>query len=314
MTSGANGASPSPPTRARRAGSPRPVAGGLLHLDHGPRSPSTTGPTGSGLDASSGIVERDEALLDNGDGTCDAFPGSWSSITLSGGNDTSVVTGTVLPLPLPPAPIRVGNQATSAPSPTAKIDTSVPAVPSLSYGSFSNAIVNLGVVYYRPSAPSGQFAVTALSSDGQSGVAGYSFPAAASGWSASGSGDTRTYGHSGSPSDPAEPNNVTATNGAALTSGADSFTVTPDGTPPARSSATPGPAPAAGTRPTSPSACPRSTAAPASTRSATRPTAPTRARSTARVYSSPFNLSVDDDRPLPRLRPARQRRGRRPAR
>ena len=38
-------------------------------------------------------MERDEAPLDNGDGTCDAFPGSWATVTLSGGNDTTVVSG-----------------------------------------------------------------------------------------------------------------------------------------------------------------------------------------------------------------------------
>ncbi|HEV2952364.1 MAG TPA: hypothetical protein VGZ51_09675, partial [Actinomycetota bacterium] len=48
---------------------------------------------GSGLNAGSGIVERDEALLDNSDGTCDVFPGSWATVTLSGGNDTTVVSG-----------------------------------------------------------------------------------------------------------------------------------------------------------------------------------------------------------------------------
>ena len=64
--------------------------------------------TGSGIDAASGIVERDEAPLDNGDGSCDAFPGSWWTVTLSGGNDTTVASGNVLPLPLPP--LRPGRQ------------------------------------------------------------------------------------------------------------------------------------------------------------------------------------------------------------
>ena len=190
--------------------------------------------TGSGVDAASGVVERDEAPLDNGDGSCDAFPGSWSTVTLAGGNDTSVVGGTCYRYRYLLSD-RVGNQATSGASATAKVDTSAPGAPSLSYGSLSNAIVNLGVVYYLPGAASGQFAVTGASSDGQSGIASYGFPAAASGWSVSGSGDTRTYSHAGASTDPAEPNDVTATNNAGLTSGATSFTVTPDGTPPATS-------------------------------------------------------------------------------
>ena len=190
--------------------------------------------TGSGIDGSSGIVERDEAPLDNGDGSCDAFPGSWSTVTLAGGNDTTVQSGKCYRYRYLLSD-RVGNQATSGASATAKVDTSAPGAPSLSYGSLSNAILNLGVVYYLPGAASGQFAVTGASSDGQSGIASYGFPAPASGWSVSGSGDTRTYSHAGASTDPAEPNDVTATNNAGLTSGATSFTVTPDATPPTTS-------------------------------------------------------------------------------
>ena len=183
--------------------------------------------TGSGVDAPTAVVERDEAPLDNGDGSCDAFPGSWGTVTLSGGNDTTVAGGNCYRYRYLLSD-RVGNQATSGASATAKVDTSAPAAPGLSYGSLSNAAVTGNTVYYRPSAGSGQFQVTAASSDAQSGIATHSFPAAASGWSLSGSGNARTYSHSGSPSDPAEPNNVTAINGAGLTSGATNFTVTPD--------------------------------------------------------------------------------------
>ena len=233
LTSGATGFTVTPDASAP-SGISATVTGGYytstsiaVTLDNGSDS-------GSGLDAAAGIVERDEAPLDNGDGTCDTFPGSWSTVTLSGGNDTTVVSGKCYRYRYLLSD-RVGNQATSGASATAKVDTSAPGAPSLSYGSLSNAVLNLGVVYYRPSAASGQFAVTAASSDNHSGIASYGFPAAASGWSVSGSGDTRTYSHSGSPADPAEPNNVTAVNGAGLASGATSFTATPDGTPPSTS-------------------------------------------------------------------------------
>ena len=171
----------------------------------------------SGLAAGSSVVERDEAPLDNGDGSCDAFPGSWSTVTLSGGNDTSVATGKCYRY-RELLSDNVGNQGASAASSTAKMDTSAPSDPALSYGSFTNATLNGGVVWYRPSAASGQFQVTASSSDTHSGVATYGFPAAASGWSISGSGSSRTYSHSGAPTDPAEPNDVFATNGAGLNS------------------------------------------------------------------------------------------------
>ncbi len=190
--------------------------------------------SGSGIDAASGIVERDEAPLDNGDGSCDAFPGSWSTVTLSGGNDTTVVSGTCYRYRYLLSD-RVGNQATSSASATAKVDTSAPATPTLSFGSLQAAFVAGSTVYYRPSAASGQFAVTAASTDGQSGVASYGFPAASLGWSVSGSGDTRTFSHSGSPTDPAEPNDVTAQNGAGLVSAAAGYTVTPDASAPTSS-------------------------------------------------------------------------------
>ena len=133
--------------------------------------------SGSGIDAASGIVERDEAPLDNGDGSCDAFPGSWSSVTLSGGNDTTITSGKCYRYRYLLSD-RVGNQATSGASATAKVDTSAPAVPTLTFGSLQAAFVAGSTVYYRPSATSGQFAVTAASTDGQSGVASYGFPAA----------------------------------------------------------------------------------------------------------------------------------------
>ncbi len=70
--------------------------------------------------------------------------------------------------------------ATRAPrraSATAKVDTSAPSDPTLSYGSFTNADLNGGVVYYRPGAASGQFQVTAAgSTDTESGLASYYVP------------------------------------------------------------------------------------------------------------------------------------------
>src|SRR5205814_8142821 len=46
---------------------------------------------GSGVDATTSILQRDDATLANG--ACGSFSGGWSTVTLSGGNDTSVLGG-----------------------------------------------------------------------------------------------------------------------------------------------------------------------------------------------------------------------------
>src|SRR5207244_9970577 len=74
----------------------------------------------------------------------------------------------------------------------------------------------------------GGFTVTPTSSDGESGVASYAYPSLGAGWTNTGG----TYSFDASAADPAEPNDVTATNGAGLTSSATSFTVTRDATAP----------------------------------------------------------------------------------
>ena len=132
------------------------------------------------------------------------------------------------------SPTASSTRATSGASATAKIDTSAPTpAPSLAYGSFSNAALVGGIVYYRPGAASGQFAVTGSgSADPESAISGYNFPAASGGWSRSIVGTTATYSHTGSPTDPVEPQNVTAANNAGLASAATTFTVTPDSSVP----------------------------------------------------------------------------------
>src|SRR5205823_1398753 len=45
----------------------------------------------SGVDAGSGVVERDSAPL--ADGVCGGFSGSWTQVALVGGADTTVVSG-----------------------------------------------------------------------------------------------------------------------------------------------------------------------------------------------------------------------------
>ena len=83
--------------------------------------------------------------------------------------------------------------------------------------------------FYRP-AGSGSFDVTASSTDAQSGILDYGFPALA-GFTGSGTGATRTY----TLATPTEPNGakpVTARNQALLSSAATNFTLTSDSTAP----------------------------------------------------------------------------------
>ncbi|TMK79966.1 MAG: hypothetical protein E6G45_02105 [Actinobacteria bacterium] len=246
--------------------------------------------TGSGLDTSTRVYERDDGTLSNG--SCISFAGTWA--TTVSNPDTSVQSGKCYRYRMKISDL-VGNQsAPSSASADAKVDTSAPSNPTFTYGSFSNAAVTGGVVYYRPGAASGQFAVTASSNDGESGIAGYTFPAAATGWSRSVAGGTATYSHTGSPTDPAEPNNVTAQNNAGLSSGASSFTVTPDSSLPSSSIQCNSAACSAGWYTSSPVSVTLSASDTGSglsqTKYTTDGTDPTLGNGT--VYSSAFNLAA----------------------
>src|SRR2546429_5216323 len=79
---------------------------------------------GSGVDATTSILQRDDATLANG--ACGSFSGSWSTVTLSGGNDTSVLSGHCYEY-RERLSDHVGNQGTSGASSIAQVDTAGPA-------------------------------------------------------------------------------------------------------------------------------------------------------------------------------------------
>jgi len=88
---------------------------------------ATTDTGGSGVNASSIVVQRDEVALTSG--SCGVFPGSWSTVTLSAGNDTTVVSGMCYRY-REQAADNVGNSTNSSPSASAKVDTSPPSTPT----------------------------------------------------------------------------------------------------------------------------------------------------------------------------------------
>src|SRR5204863_9127549 len=95
------------------------------------------------------------------------FRSSWSTVTLSGGNDTSVTSGNCYRY-RETAADNVGNSTSSSAGPTAKVDTSAPSTPTLAFGNLSsNAYYDgSGTFWIRPAA-AGTFTVTGTAADAQ---------------------------------------------------------------------------------------------------------------------------------------------------
>jgi len=121
---------------------------------------------------------------------------------------------------------KVGNASTTQ-STTIQIDTTAPTAPSLAFSNFTNAYYpGLGsTVFFQGG--TGGFTVTASgSTDGESGVAGYTYPALGTGWTHTG-GD---YSFDGTAA--TQTGGVTAQNNASLSSSATSFTAQADASAP----------------------------------------------------------------------------------
>ncbi len=122
----------------------------------------------------------------------------------------------------------VGNTVTL--TTVVKVDTSAPSAPTLSFASATGGAYYSGsgsTVFFRPAAGVGQFDVTASSTDADTNVASYTFPAApvpfGTSWSVAGAGATRTYSYAVGAAEPGS-QNVSATNGAGTVSGTTPFT------------------------------------------------------------------------------------------
>jgi hypothetical protein len=115
------------------------------------------------------------------------------------------------------------------------IDTTAPAAPTLAFSALTNTYWSGSTLYYRSTAASGAFTVTANATDVTSGIASFTFPTLPSGWTpTAGMLGVNTYSWSAAnPTAPSGAQNVTATNNAALTSPASGFTTASDITAPA---------------------------------------------------------------------------------
>src|SRR5262249_25463411 len=131
---------------------------------------------GSGLDSSTQVVERDSATLSGG--SCGTFSGTWSSVTLTGGADTTVTSGSCYHYRLRVSH-NVGNQsAISASSADAKVDPSAPSAPSLTLSESSalSSVSGTTLYYNAQGTNTASFTVTGTSTDAQSGITKLNFP------------------------------------------------------------------------------------------------------------------------------------------
>jgi hypothetical protein len=200
-------------------------------------APGTDG--GSGLATSGAQLLRASATLTS-DGTSAGSCGSYGLYGQVGADDPTSPKSDSVPLDHACYRYRyvvtdqAGNSATYT-SPDIKVDTTAPAAPALGFSAFANTSVTGTTLYYRPDAASGAVTLTATSSDADSGVASYGFPALGSGWTSTpGATGVTTYSYSApNPTAPSGSQNVTATNHAGQASAAGAFTVASDATPPA---------------------------------------------------------------------------------
>jgi hypothetical protein len=104
--------------------------------------------SGSGVDPATAVLHRDGATLNTSTGACGTFPGTYATtVTLVGGSDTGVVTGTCYRYSTTLAD-RVGNVTTTTSASVAKVDTSGPKVTAITSqqtgGSGGNGRLEIG--------------------------------------------------------------------------------------------------------------------------------------------------------------------------
>jgi len=196
---------------------------------------------GSGVNAATITVERDTIGLAGG--ACNAFTGSWSTVTLTAGNDTTVTSGNCYRY-REIAADNVGNSTTSSISNTAKVDNQSPtnSITTSSVSPAGSVYKNGATIYYRGAA-AGSLKLTNAVTDGVSGPASSATAAlggTSTGWThtpstvstpAGGPFDSNTFNwNAGTGSSPTEV--VTGADAAGNTTAAGALTFTDDSVAP----------------------------------------------------------------------------------
>ena len=154
-----------------------------------------------------------------------AATASGTTLEIATGVSTGAATGAKVAVAGGTAAINIGQHI------ALNVDTTVPTAPTLTLADASADVHTTGTTaYYRPTG-AGSFDVTAASTDAQSGIASYNFPALA-GFTGSGAAATRTYTLA-TPTEPNGTKNVTGVDNATNVSTASTFTLTSDSTAPA---------------------------------------------------------------------------------
>ena len=206
--------------------------GGGAYDTDGTVALAKTDHTDGGSGIASQTFTRATATLVND--VCGSFAGT-DPVTILAGNDADTLSSGCYRYTLT-ATDNVGNQV-STQSTIVKVDVTAPTAPTLTLSNATGDAHYPGsgsTIWFRSAAGAGgSFDVTASSTDAQTGIASYSFPALGAGWSQSGSGATRTYTYANAAATPGA-SNVTATNGAGSGSANGTFTVSNDTTGPTR--------------------------------------------------------------------------------
>jgi hypothetical protein len=185
----------------------------------------------SGVATTGAVLQRASASLTAG--TCGAF-GSYATVATDPVSPlTQTLTTTTCYRYRYVVPDTLGNTRTYA-SPSIKVDTSAPSTPSApTYSALSNTYGTGSTVYYRGAATSGSVTLTTTSTDAQSDIATYNFPALGGGWTTTpGASNAMTY--SWAAANPTAPGaqTITATNNAGTSSSTRAVTFTTDNSTP----------------------------------------------------------------------------------